>query len=1044
MYTELHCHSGFSLGDGASTPGSLAARAAELGHRALALTDHDDVGGMVRFSRACEEAGVRPIPGVELTLADGSHLTLLAEDERGWRNLSSLVAQGRTGSPRGRPGVTVEDLAARAAGLVALSGCPRGRVPALLREERYAEARAAAATFRDIFGERFYLELWDHRTHAEASLCADLLDVARALEIPWTVTHDVHYAEAEQRRVHDLLVANRLGLTLAEAERRGVLRPSAEWCLQPPEQMAERWRALPEGVRRTQEVAERCRFRLLDLRPAPPCFPLPAAWPDADAYLTHLARDGLRQRLDRPSPRHRQQLGHELATIRQLGIADHFLIVWDICQFARESGILCQGRGSAANSLVCYALRVTAVDPVAHDLLFERFVSVERPEPPDIDIDFAAEEARERVLQYVYARYGRAHAAMVCTHVEFRGRSAVREAMRGLGFPAKTTDRLAKQLDGHAGTRTAAEWLQKEDGRTLRTIGLDPAEPQARALVRLVRGLEGLPRHRGIHSGGFVLSREPLGNVVPVEPAAMPGRTVIQWDKDDCADMALPKFDLLGLGMLRLLGECLGHLRERHGMDLDIGRIPLDDPEVYAQVTAADTIGLFQIESRAQANFLPRLRPKSFYDLVISVGAIRPGPMLGGQVKEMLARRRGEIPTGYPHPDLEPVLARTHGMALFQEQLMRCAIVVSGCSPGQADALRRAMSRKRSSSEMRRATEAIRDGMRGRGVDPESAERVLGWLEACASYTFPESHAISFALLAYASAWLRLRFPAEYLCSILNAQPMGFYPVATLIHDARAHGVEVRPIDLAHSGWNCSLECGVRMGLRYVRGLGSRAGERLRAALEQGAFTSVEDVIERGGMGEAELRALAAAGAFRSLVPGGRRQALWTVLGEWRRHRTAGPLAPPPPSSARVPQASAAEETLADHHATGFTLGGHPMRHLRRWLDSLEVEPIAALRAEGRQEGERVRTAGLVIVRQRPGTAKGFTFVGLEDETGRIDVIVAPKLYEREREVVNRNGILAVVGRLGVEDDVVNVRAETFYPLQLEEAREVVAPHNFH
>jgi error-prone DNA polymerase len=1044
VYTELHCHSGFSLGDGASTPESLAARAAELGYCALALTDHDDVGGMVRFSRACEEAGVRPIPGVELTLADGSHLTLLAEDERGWRNLSSLVSQGRTGSPRGRPGVPVDDLAARAAGLVALSGCLRGRVPALLREERYAEARVAAGTFRDIFGERFHLELWDHRTHAEASLCADLLDVARALEIPWTVTHDVHYAEAAQRRVHDLLVANRLGLTLAEAERRGVLRPSAEWCLQPPTLMAERWRALPEGIRRTQEVAERCRFRLLDLRPAPPCFPLPAAWPDADAYLAHLARDGLRQRLGRLSPRHQRQLDHELATIRQLGIADHFLIVWDICRFARESGILCQGRGSAANSLVCYALRVTAVDPVAHDLLFERFVSVERPEPPDIDIDFAADEARERVLQYVYARYGRAHAAMVCTHVEFRGRSAIREAMRGLGFPAKTADRLAKQLDGHAGTRTAAEWLQKEDGKTLRAIGLDPAEPQARALVRLVRGLEGLPRHRGIHSGGFVLSREPLGSVVPVEPAAMPGRTVIQWDKDDCADMALPKFDLLGLGMLRLLGECLGHLRERHGLDLDIGRIPLDDPEVYAQVTAADTIGLFQIESRAQANFLPRLRPKGFYDLVISVGAIRPGPMLGGQVKEMLARRRGEIPTEYPHPDLEPVLARTHGMALFQEQLMRCAIVVSGCSPGQADALRRAMSRKRSSSEMRCATAAIRDGMRGRGVDPESAERVLGWLEACASYTFPESHAISFALLAYASAWLRLRFPAEYLCSILNAQPMGFYPVATLIHDARAHGVEVRPIDLAHSGWNCSLECGVRMGLRYVRGLGSRAGERLRAALEQGAFTSVEDVIERGEMGEAELRALAAAGAFRSLVPGGRRQALWTVLGEWRRHRTAGPLAPPPPSSARVPQASAAEETLADHHATGFTLGGHPMRHLRRWLDSLEVEPIAALRAEGRQEGERVRTAGLVIVRQRPGTAKGFTFVGLEDETGRIDVIVAPKLYEREREVVNRNGILAVVGRLGVEDDVVNVRAETFYPLQLEEAREVVAPHNFH
>jgi error-prone DNA polymerase len=1101
VYTELHCHSGFSLGDGASTPEALAARAAALGYGALALTDHDDLGGMVRFSRACEEAGVRPIPGVELTLEDGSHLTLLAEDEQGWRNLASLVTHGRMQNPRGESRVPFEVLTAHAAGLIALSGCPRGRIPALLREERYAEARNQAGEFRDIFGDRFYLELWDHRTHAEASLCADLLDLARTLGIPWTVTHDVHYAEATQRRVHDLLVANRLGSTLAEAERKGVLRPSAEWCLQPPELMAERWRALPEGIRRTREIAERCRFRLLDLRPAPPHCPLPSGQPDADAYLAHLAREGLQARMDAPSPRHREQLEHELATIRQLGIADHFLIVWDICRFAREQSILCQGRGSAANSLVCYALRVTAVDPVANDLLFERFVSLERPEPPDIDIDFAADEARERVIQYVYATYGRAHAAMVCTHVEFRGRSALREAMRGLGFPASTTDRLAKQLDGHTGARNAAEWLQKEEDNPLRAIGLDPAESQAKALVRLVRGLQGLPRHRGIHSGGFVLSREPLGRVVPVEPAAMPERTVIQWDKDDCADMGLPKFDLLGLGMLRLLGECIGHIREWHGVDLDIGRLPLDDPEVYAQATAADTIGLFQIESRAQANFLPRLRPTCFYDLVISVGAIRPGPMLGGQVKEMLARRRNEVPTEYPHPDLEPVLSRTHGMALFQEQLMRCAIVVSGCSPGQADALRRAMSRKRSSSEMRRATEAIRDGMRQRGVDPESAERVLGWLEACASYTFPESHAISFALLAYASAWLRLRFPAEYLCSILNAQPMGFYPVATLIHDARAHGVEVRPVDLAHSGWNCTLEergarseereehlrvtnfpgqpvilpagslwwhgsrtlarsddrgcsssfltprsslVAVRMGLRYVRGLGARAGERLRVALEQGPFTSVGEVIERAEVGEAELRALAAAGAFRSLVPGGRRQALWTVLGEWRRRRTAGPLAPPPASRVEMPRLNPAEETLADHHTVGFTLGVHPMRHLREWLDSLEVEPVAALRRVGRRDGERVRTAGLVIVRQRPGTAKGFTFVGLEDETGRVDVIVNPGLYERERAIINRNGILAVVGRLGVEDGVVNVRAERFYPLRLEDAHEVVSSHNFH
>ncbi|HEV2130670.1 MAG TPA: error-prone DNA polymerase, partial [Longimicrobiaceae bacterium] len=526
-------------------------------------------------------------------------------------------------------------------------------------------------------------------------------------------------------------------------------------------------------------------------------------------------------RLGEPSPRHWKQLEHELRVIERVGIADHFLICWDLCHFAREEEILCQGRGSAANSLVCYALRITNVDPVAHDLLFERFVSAERPEPPDIDIDFAAGDDRERVIQYVYGKYGREHAAMVCNTIEYRGRSALRDALRVLGFPAQTADWLAKRVDGHASARRTAEWLEMVEGKALRSLGLDPVEPRARALVRLVRGLDGLPRHRGIHPGGFVLSREPIGSVVPVEPAAMPERTIIQWDKDDCADVGLPKFDLLGLGMLHLLKECLDHLRERRGRDLDLGRLPLDDPAVYAQVNAADTVGHFQIESRAQANFLPRLRPKTFYDLVISVGAIRPGPMLGGQVKEMLARRREELREEYPHPDLKPVLERTHGMALFQEQLMRCAIVVSGCSPGEADALRRAMSRKRTREEMGRATERIREGMRERGVDPDSAERVLKWLEACASYTFPESHAISFALLAYASAWLRLYFPAEYLCAILNAQPMGFYPVSTLIHDAKAHGVEVRPVDLACSAWKCTLEVregsedpAVRIGLR--------------------------------------------------------------------------------------------------------------------------------------------------------------------------------------------------------------------------------------
>jgi error-prone DNA polymerase len=1085
-YVELHCHSAFSLGDGATTPEGLAARAAELGYTHLSLTDHDDLGGAVRFSRACAEAGISPLLGAEITLADRSHLTLVVENLTGWRNLCSLLSEARTTSPRGEPGIAVDALAGRAEGLVALSGCPRGRLARLLRQERHAAARAWAGTLRDIFADRFHLELWDHRTHQEASLCADLLDLAREMEVPWTVTHDVHYADATGRAVHDLLTCIRRETTLDEAHRRGWLRPSAEWCLQPPAEMARRWRAAPEGIRRTREIAERCAgFRLLEMPAVQPKFDLPPEWASADEMLAHLARAGLRERLPEASERHRGQLEHELRVIGQMRMADHFLVVWDICRFARDHRILCQGRGSAANSLVCYALRVTAVDPVANDLLFERFLSPERPEPPDIDVDFAALDDRERVLQSVYQKYGRGHAAMVCTHVEYRGRSAIRDAMRVLGMPVAHADFLAKRVDGYASARTAAEWLEMADGKALRAVGLDPAEPRARALVRLVGGLDGVPRHRGIHSGGFVLSGHPLGEIVPIEPASMPNRTVIQWDKDDCADLGVPKFDLLGLGMLKLLGRCVELVREWRGVEVDIGRLPMDDPAVYAQIGAADTVGLFQIESRAQANFLPRLRPTCFYDVVISVGAIRPGPMLGGQVKEMLARRRGQVPTEYPHPDLEPVLRRTHGMALFQEQLMRCAIVVSGCSAGEADRLRRAMSRKRTKDEMHAATAGIRAGMKARGVDEAAAEKVLGWLEACASYTFPESHAISFALLAYASAWLRLYYPAEYLCAILNAQPMGFYPVSTLIEDARRHGVEVLPIDLACSAWDCTLESSakvrecegakgtaenggetedrdpsrtlapshsrtasaaspsVRIGLRYVRGLGSVAGRRLKRELDGAPFAGVADVVERFDV-EHGLRALAAAGAFRSWIEGGPRQALWAVLGELRARRSGGPLAPAAVSTARLPELAETERTLMAHHVTGFDIDGHPMRHLRGYLRGMGVIALEEVRAEERRHGERVTAAGVVIVRQRPGTAKGFVFVGLEDETGRLDVIVTPQLYEKEREIINRNGILAVRGRIGREDGVVNLKAETFFPLRLDQAQHIVPSHDYH
>jgi error-prone DNA polymerase len=1083
-YVELHCHSAFSLGDGASTPEALAARAAELGYTHLALTDHDDLGGAVRFSKVCAEVGISPLFGAEITLSDRSHLTLIVENPDGWSSLCSLVSRGRMRAERGEPGVTLETIAEHSAGLVALTGCPQGRVPLLLSRDRFAEARNELGRLRDVFGERLYLEAWDHRTHAESALSAELLDLSRETGVAWAVTHDVHYATPEGRAVHDLLVATRRQVTLDEAHRRGWLRPSAEWCLQRPAEMARRWRHAPEGVRRTREIAERCAaFHFGKVGPVHPRFAVPRGWENADDFLAELSRSGLRERHPDASDQHRRQLEHELSTIAQLGLADHFLVCWDICRFARQNTIMCQGRGSAANSLVCYALRVTAVDPVAHDLLFERFLSLERPEPPDIDIDFAALDARERVLQYVYETYGREHAAMVCTHVEYHGRSAIRDSMRVLGFPVEQADFLARRVDHYARAATTAEWLEASEGKALKAIGLDPAEPRAKALVRLVAGLDGLPRHRGIHSGGFVISAKPLSSVVPIEPASMVARSVIQWDKDDCADAGLPKFDLLGLGMLRLLGECVDRIKEWRGIEVDIGRLPMDDPQVYAQLRAADTVGLFQIESRAQANFLPRLKPTTFYDIVISVGAIRPGPMLGGQVKEMMARRRGQVPTEYPHPDLEPVLKRTHGMALFQEQLMRCAIVVSGCTPGEADRLRRAMSRKRSSDEMRRATEAIRAGMAARGVDTEAADKVLGWLEACASYTFPESHAISFALLAYASAWLRRYYPAEYLVSILNAQPMGFYPVSTLIQDAKAHGVKVLPIDLAHSGWDCSLEKfpapsaqfqvpsaqdageqsavpghlnlgtghsdaghsdpAVRIGMRYVRGLGAVTGARLKAELARRPFSSAADVVARFDS-EAGLRALAAAGAFRSWIEGGPRQALWKVLGELRARRTGGPLALVPDLGEEMPALAPTERTLLDHRATGFDLEGHPMRHLREWLRTLGVGTVEELRDPRLRHNDVVTAAGVVIVRQRPGTAKGFVFVGLEDETGRLDVIVTPQLYEKEREIINSHGILAVRGKLGREDGVTNLRAEHFYPLKLDAAAHVVSSHDYH
>jgi error-prone DNA polymerase len=1058
-YAELHCHSALSLLDGASNPEDLVARAHELGYPALALTDHDELGAAVRFAQAADEAGINAIIGAELTVdiedpalvATHTHLVLLAESREGYGNLSTLITRARMDRPRGDPSVPLDLLARHARGLFALTGCVRGWVPALLARGRGTAARAAASTLADIFERRIAIECWDHGLPEERALVRRLIPLARSLDLPWVVTNDVHYARAEGRLVHDVLCAIRHQRTLDEMGTR--LRPNDEWCLASPEHMRQRWRHAPEGLRATLAIAERCAFRMTHLRPSLPPFPLPPGV-TADEYLGRLVEQGAAERWGsgRGTKRlgtmgeslggrhggrtdaHDTQLTHELQMIAKLGLAGFFLIVWDVVRFARRQGILCQGRGSAANSAVCYCLGITAVDPVKMHLLFERFLSEERREAPDIDLDIAHRD-REIVLQYVYERYGREHAAMVCEQITYRERSAVRDAARVLGLRG----------------------VRVEGRRQRGTANPEPPSalpPQPSTLVAsIVAALQQLPRHRSIHVGGFVLTEEPLSTVVPIEPASMADRTVIQWEKDDLDPVGLVKIDLLGLGMLTLIQDCLLYIRRTRGVTIDLAALDMTDQAVYDDMCAADTIGVFQIESRAQMSTLPRLKPRCFYDLVVEVALIRPGPIQGDMVHPYLRRRAGEEPVTYPHPSLEPILARTLGIPLFQEQGMQVAIAAAGFTPGEADTLRRAMGHKRSHERMAAICERLIIGMRNNGIAEETALRIYNQINAFADYGFPESHAASFALIVYASAYLKHYYAPEFTAAILNAQPMGFYAPGTLIEDAQRHGVVVRPVDLTRSAWDATLEGttrttpAVRLGIRSVRGLGPKARDRLERALTDGPFTSVEDVVRRSGLDRRSLRLLAECGAFDAMFPGEeapkrRRAALWEMLETLRG--TAGPLAPTPPPTARVrlPAMSPLEITEADYRVTGLSLNGHPMQHLRRFLTPKGVRSAREVLAS--RDGDRVTAAGLVICRQRPGTAKGFVFLTLEDETGLVNVVVTPKRFERDGELIETTPLLVVGGRLQVEHRVVNLRGEWFRALGDQAGAGWAGRHDFH
>jgi error-prone DNA polymerase len=997
-------------------------------------------------------------------------------DQAGYRNLSRLVTLARSGE-RGAPVAPWDEVERHAAGLFCLTGCRFGEIPQRLARGDEAGARARLGRLADVFDGRVAVECWDHALASERTVVPKLVALAGSLDLPWVVTNDVHYATPRSRLVHDVLTCLRHQTTLDEAGT--LLRPNGEWYLKRPEKIAHRWRHYPEGIAATRQVAERCAFRMAALTPTLPAFPTPPGI-GADDHLAALVAAGARERYgSRLTERHRAQLRHELDVIRRLHLAGYFLIVWDIVREANRLGVLAQGRGSAANSAVCYCLGITAIDPIGMELLFERFLSEDRREAPDIDIDFAHND-REQVLQYVYRRYGRDHAAMVCEAITYRGRAAVRDAARVLGFSVQQAEKLADEADRDGARETGEKLL--EGGAA--AADLDPADHRVRMLAEVVRGLHQLPRHRSIHVGGFVLSAEPLAGVVPIEPAAMPERTVIQWDKDDLDPVRLIKIDLLGLGMLTMLQEAIRLVRLHRGIAIDLAKLPMNDPAVYDLLCRADTIGVFQVESRAQMNTLPRLSPRVFYDLVVEVALIRPGPIQGEMVHPYLRRRAGLEPVTYPHPSLEPILERTLGVPLFQEQGMQVAIAAAGFTPGEADELRRAMGHKRSHERMAKICGKLVDGMARNGIEPDVARRIFNQISAFADYGFPESHAASFALLVYASAYFKLYYPAEFACALLNAQPMGFYSPGTIVEDARRHGVEVRGIDVMRSGWDCTLESSdtrrqdgpegpvarrqdgegasgyqlpaadgrtgpgsaasplaLRIGLRYVAGLGAKARARLEPLLAAGRPASLEGWVHESGLTVPQLRALAEAGAFDGLWPN-RRSALWEVLKHARG--PAGPLAPiaRDPRAAPVPPLTPIELTEADYRVTGLSPAGHPMRHLRPAVAAMGAVPAADLAAH--RDGDWVTVAGLVICRQRPGTAKGFCFVTLEDETGLANVVVTPRRFEANQRLIRRSPLLLVSGVLQVEQGVLNIRGRRFAAPRPRAGAAFVTSHDFH
>jgi len=1020
-YVPLWCKSNFSFLEGASHPEELVDRAHALGLPAVAISDRDGVYGIVRAYERARELGMKLLYGSEVTIAngsdDGSHIVLLAKNREGYANLCRLLTKGRLRCPKGESRVELAEVLEHSCGLIGLWNGTISSDPA-----------RAVGSLREAFGGDLFALAARHRRDTEVEREAELRKTAARYEIPVVAGVEVLYHTPARRPMQDVLTCIRHGVTLHTAGTK--TKPNAEHVMHAPLAMTRLFEDDPAAVVRTLTVAERCEFSLAELRYRYPSERLPDGTTSIQ-WLRSLSYKGARARYGGEVPDDvRAQLQKELSLIDELDYPGYFLTMYEIVEFCRREHILCQGRGSAANSVVCFCLGITAVDPVRMHLLFERFLSRERHEPPDIDLDIS-HERREEVIQHVYSKYGRSHAAMVANVIRYRTKSAIRDVGKVLGLPATALDRLAKLAFRYDG-----DWSAMLDH-----AGFDTDAPMHNWLVTLVDEIQNFPRHLSIHPGGFLLGHEPVDSIVPIENATMEARTVIQWDKDDIEALGLFKVDCLGLGSLTLVDKSFDLLREHYDVDLDMATIPAGDEATYEMVGKGDTVGVFQIESRAQMAMLPRLRPRRFYDLVIEISIVRPGPIAGNMVHPYLRRRNGEEEVTYPHESLVPVLEKTLGVPLFQEQVMKLAMVAADYTPGEADQLRRDMAAWRRGGRIERHRDRLISRMRAKGIAEEFAERVFEQIRGFGEYGFPESHAASFALIAYATAWLRCHYLDVFACGLLNSQPMGFYSPATIVDDAKRHGLVVRPIDVRVSEWDCTLELlsekervgakrpyALRMGLRYVKGLGETVGRRIEAQAQARPFASLEDFARRVRPDEKRFEALAEGGAFDGFGIS-RRAALWDA---WKlaREPRGGLVMPDARESPEFEDLDPLQAVAWDYQSTGHSARGHPLAHVRSALTAQGFQNAAKLATV--PDGTWTRAAGIVICRQRPGTAKGVLFLTLEDETGFINLVVWPDVLDKFNVAIKSERFLGVYGKIQNQDSVTHLIAQRFWVPKLE------------